>query len=184
MERARTRKAGLTVIEVMVGTGILLLSMLGFTRVVVFSDANPEARHEYFLASEAASRLVDELQRASFSDVFALYNDDPFDDPAGLETAPGSRIWVPGLAPSRERPIGPVGRIILPTLYNFNDGLLLREDVLDPALGMPRDLNGDSRVDQRDHSKDYILLPVTIRIEWYGEAGPSVLETRTLLADY
>jgi len=62
--------------------------------------------------------------------------------------------------------------------------LQLREDVVDNALGMPRDLNGDGVVDTNDHSLDYRLLPVRIRFDWTGKGGRSTLEIKTLLADY
>lgn len=184
MKRIATRRAGLTLIEGVTGIGILCLSVVGFARVVVLSRANPEPRHEYLLAEEATRRIIGELQSADFSTVYALYNDDPFDDPGGAETAPGHRILVPELKPAPDGRDGPVGRIVFPTMYDPDVGLQLREDVLLPALGMPRDLNGDARIDRSDHAEDYVLLPVSVRFEWWGAAGYSVLETETLLADF
>jgi hypothetical protein len=60
----------------------------------------------------------------------------------------------------------------------------LREDYQDEELGLPRDLNGDSILDSLDHKKDYILLPVLIRVKWQGNTGPRVYEVYTMLADY
>jgi type II secretory pathway pseudopilin PulG len=60
----------------------------------------------------------------------------------------------------------------------------LREDYQDEGLGLPRDLNGDSILDSLDHSKDYILLPILIRVKWEGENGPRVFEVYTMLSDY
>jgi len=184
MKKVANERIGLTLIEVVTGIGILCLSLVGFLRVVVFADANPEPRQEYLLVQEAARNAILEMQQAEFSSVYALYNEDPFDDPAGIETAPGHRIHVPGLQPAPDGRDGPVGLVIFPTAYDVDAGLELREDVLNPDLGMPRDLNGDSRIDERNHAKDYSLLPVTVRFEWWGQAGHSFLETRVLLADY
>jgi hypothetical protein len=60
---------------------------------------------------------------------------------------------------------------------------VLREDFVDANLGMPRDLNGDSIVDNKDHSEDYILLPVHIRIEWQGSNGRRWLDVYSMLTD-
>jgi type II secretory pathway pseudopilin PulG len=60
----------------------------------------------------------------------------------------------------------------------------LREDYQDEGLGLPRDLNGDSILDSLDHSKDYILLPILIRVKWEGENGPRLFEVYTMLSDY
>ena len=60
----------------------------------------------------------------------------------------------------------------------------LREDHEDARLGMPRDLSGDSIVDDLDHGDDYILLPIRILIEWKGTSGPCQLEVFTMLGSY
>ncbi len=60
----------------------------------------------------------------------------------------------------------------------------LREDFQNAALGMPRDLNGDSMIDAADHAEDYILLPILIRVEWQGAHGPRVMELHSMLTEY
>ncbi len=60
----------------------------------------------------------------------------------------------------------------------------LREDYQDEELSLPRDLNGDSILDSLDHSDDYILLPILIRVKWQGRYGPRVYEVYTMLAEY
>jgi hypothetical protein len=81
---------------------------------------------------------------------------------------------VPGLSPREGDPDGRVGEIILPVAEGV-DGPELREDV---AL---RDLNGDTVLDVVNHAADYVLLPVTVRLEWRGRSGPRQIELRTLL---
>jgi hypothetical protein len=61
---------------------------------------------------------------------------------------------------------------------------VLREDVNLPELGMPRDLNGDGAVDAGNHSTDYRLLPVIVRVRWQGAGGPSQFELKTMLANF
>lgn len=46
----------------------------------------------------------------------------------------------------------------------------LREDTVDPNLGMPRDLNGDGVIDGLNHASDYVILPVRIEVKW-SESG-------------
>lgn len=58
----------------------------------------------------------------------------------------------------------------------------LREDVEDPELGMPRDLNGDGILTPRDRSEDYQLLPVRVTVEWQSETGPREVTLHTMLA--
>jgi hypothetical protein len=74
--------------------------------------------------------------------------------------------------------IGSVGEIVFPTI-----GTQLREDVVDPELGMPRDLNGDGIIDSADHAGDYKLLPVLLRLHWKGVGVKRSVVVRTLLAD-
>ena len=70
------------------------------------------------------------------------------------------------------------GEIILPA-----PGPTLSEEAAFEALGLPRDLNGDSMIDDRDHSDDYQVLPVLIRIEWQGKSGSRRFEMNALFAN-
>ncbi len=181
---ARLPKAGFTLVEAVTGAGLVLLALVGLARVVLFAGLHADADRELELVQRAAERVVNELRWANFEDVYALDNEDAFDDPLGVATAPGNKIHVRGLCPGPAETAEPVGRILFPAMFDFDAGVQLREDVLDPLLGMPRDLNGDGRVDHRDHADDYALLPVRVRFEWTGAAGPSVFEVETLLAEY
>ncbi len=60
----------------------------------------------------------------------------------------------------------------------------LREDFTSEDLGLPRDLNGDSIIDAEDHSGDYLLLPITIRVEWAGPHGPRSYEVHSMLTRF
>lgn len=59
---------------------------------------------------------------------------------------------------------------------------VLREDYLDLRFGMPRDLNGDSLIDNVDHSEDYLVLPVHVQIRWRGSFGPRQHDLYTQIA--
>jgi len=53
-----------------------------------------------------------------------------------------------------------------------------------PALGCPRDLNGDG--DDDDHLVSggvdgYVILPVTVRLKWRGAAGDCLQEYHAVL---
>ena len=61
-------------------------------------------------------------------------------------------------------------------------GFALREDEIAAELGLPRDLNGDLLIDDQDHSGDYIVLPVIVRVSWTGKAGNRQFEIATMLA--
>ena len=65
------------------------------------------------------------------------------------------------------------GEILFPMGGTY--GTELREDV----AGM--DLNGDGQIDIEDHSTDYIILPVSVKVEWNGVAGARTLTFHTLL---
>jgi prepilin-type N-terminal cleavage/methylation domain-containing protein len=58
----------------------------------------------------------------------------------------------------------------------------LREDFQDARMGLPRDLNGDSLIDDCDHSLDYLILPVHVEIVWRGRFGPRRYDLYTQLA--
>jgi hypothetical protein len=46
---------------------------------------------------------------------------------------------------------------------------------------MPRDLNGDGVIDALNHADDYLILPVTLRLEWRGAAGNARQDYHTVL---
>ena len=176
---ARTR-SGFTLVEVMVALALVAFALMGFSRSLVSTMVASETDREVRAATEAARAVMERLSGASFTDVFALYNADPSDDPGGPGTAPGPGVDLPGLAPLENDPDGRVGEILLPVLDNGGN-LEVREDLNAPWLGMPRDLNGDGLIDALDHSADYIVLPVVVRFEWQGSGGPARIEFHTLL---
>jgi hypothetical protein len=59
----------------------------------------------------------------------------------------------------------------------------LREDLADPRLSMPRDLDSDFRVDALDHSADYTRLPVEVVVEWQGRVGRQTYSLVSLMVE-
>jgi hypothetical protein len=74
---------------------------------------------------------------------------------------------------------GRVGEVIFPN--GGNGATFLAENEVDPALGLTRDLNGDGAIDALDHSGDYRLLPVRVRVAWSGATGDRQIELEALL---
>lgn len=157
--------------------------------VMISSAQQREADWEWLLARDAARMVVEQMRNTDFEDVYRLYNENDADDPAGPGTAPGARFEVEGLTPLEASPDGLCGSVRFPTVSvpslipGGEPAIELRENAAEFDLGMPRDLNGDSIVDERDHTDDYFLLPVRVRIEWQGRFGPRQFQCYTQLSD-
>jgi len=162
---------------------VVTIALAGFTASLRSSQAASETSQEMGLAQHAARTIVEQLQAETFVDVFALYNGVAGDDPEGAGTGPGSFFTVEGLNLLADDADGFAGEIVFPTL----DGApgQLREDAELPVLGLPRDLDGDGAIDGFDHSADYQLLPVLVRVSWRSSTGqPASYQLRTLLANF
>lgn len=182
----RARRAGstsgLTLLELTVGIAVLLVGVLGFSRSLLSIGNSSQKQREMTRATQAVREVMERIAAESFPQAFRSFNADPDDDPGGAGTAPGSRFAVPTLNALPGDPNGLAGQVIFPT-FDASPGQL-REDVVSPDLGTPRDLNGDGVVDGADHSLDYKLLPVIVRVRWRNAAGPGEFELKTMLAGY
>jgi prepilin-type N-terminal cleavage/methylation domain-containing protein len=173
----------MTLIEVMVAMSVLVVGLLAYSRAVAAAALAARTTRETTLATEAAWRVVESMRaQANFNQVFSLYNTTTADDPVGIP-APGANFAVTGLQAVIGDPDGLPGEIVFPTV-TVGGALQLREDVVNAKLGMPRDLNGDGVIDGNDHSADYQLLPVLVRVHWRGVAGNGLVELPTILGNY
>ena len=178
----RRHSSGQTLLEVLVGFSVLLVGLVGFVKVIVSSMEASRGTHDAARAKEAARGMLETLAAQDFDTLFETYNEDPADDPGGNGTAPGADFAVEGLSVQTSDADGLVGEILFPT----KDGApgVLREDQAAVRFGTPRDLNGDGAVDDADHSDDYEILPVAVRISWRGAAGNNSLEMKTVLGGF
>jgi hypothetical protein len=168
----------MTMAEVMIAVAIMTLCVSLLSRTISSTAVHTAAKREKAIAVEAAKNVLEDMHNLPFGELFARYNADPTDDPGGPGTAEGPGIEVPLLTPRPDDGDGFVGEVILPA----SDAVLL-ENVTVKELGLPRDLNGDSQIDAVDHAGDYIVLPVTVRMEWTGRGGARTFELTTMFAD-
>lgn len=160
----RSRRRGLTMIEMLMVMTVLTMAMAMLVRTLVSAAKLEPVLDEAETAAEGGRSQIEAMHNHPFGEVFARYNANAFDDPLLPGSAPGNTFDVPGLDPVA--PGGKVGRVEFPTI----DGQL-REDVEDETLTMPRDLNGDGVVDSVNHANDRILLPVRVVVEWKPAGG-------------
>jgi hypothetical protein len=182
--RGRGAREGFSLVEVALLSVFLLIALGGLSSAVISSLKLSRTSEETSIADDAARRIAGELQTVNFSAIFSTYNANPDDDPNGLPgTAPGAAFDVRGLAPRADDPDGRVGRLVFPSV-DLGAGEVLREDVVDPRLGMEegvgRDLNGNGETDD-DVTDDYAILPVRIVLEWTGAGGNRSHELDLLL---
>jgi prepilin-type N-terminal cleavage/methylation domain-containing protein len=171
-------RSGFSLVELTVVMVILTVAMAMFSSTVVSTARQGKVKRETAIAAEGARRMFETMRSEDFGDLFALYNDDPLDDPGGAGTAPGSSFDIFGLTPRSNDPDGLTGQIIFPS-----PGPQLREDGINTFLAMPRDLSGDGIVDGLDHSGDYSLIPIQVRVEWQGSSGTRRLDMFTAFTE-
>ena len=166
---------GNSLIEVAVAMAVLAIVGTGSSAMLVTSTGSNRGNLEGVLAAEATLGVLDELRALPRAEVFARYNAFTGDDPA-TGVSPGASFDVAGLSATADDPDGRVGTIEFP-----GDGTLLIEDVDMRELGMPRDLNGDTLVDEADHALDYVALPVRVSVTYLGRNGPRTTSFVTML---
>lgn len=210
---AALRRRGTTLLELMVVMSVMLVAVSIFYQMVVSTKRLRVLNHENAVAIEAARKAIERMRNEAFADVWELYNADASDDPGGPGTAPGNRFEVEGLIPLPSAADGCVGEIMLPASWvevssgtggtgsgpqigsiggGSTGGVTavsisewqLREDFVDDELGMPRDLNGDSVVDDEDHGGDYLILPVRVRLRWDGVFGERTMDVFTMIGEF
>ena len=174
----RKGRAGFTLLEILISLVVFMLAAGAAISSLVSAMTLGRINRETSRAVDAAQSVVEQLQgEAIFSEVFYRFNATTADDPA-TGVSPGWNFAVPGLNVQPGDPDGFVGQILFP-----GNGVELREDFIDPELGMQRDLNGDTNIDNANHAADYNVLPVRIRIDWAGARGNRRVEIITVLAN-
>ena len=125
--------------------------------------------------------VSEEVNHWQLAEAFARYNSDPTDDPEGEGSAPGAVFDVepdyepalPGLA---------VGRVQFPPWKWDSGEAVFDETVVDVALGLPRDLDGNGAIEEKAKLKNLLILPVRVSVDWKGVAGEQHIETALILS--
>jgi len=172
--------SGLTLIEIMLTTVIMLIAVGGLSSSILSSVRLGRVNDESARAHAGARQMAEIIQDVDFGDIYAMFNSDASDDP--VVDAPGDTFGINGLTLQTDDVDGAVGQILFPTMVTAG-GLALREDVVDADLGMPRDLNGDGVIDSDNRAGDYLVLPVTIRVQWRGAAGNRQIDLDLLMVE-
>ncbi len=163
--------------ELMVAVLIMTVSVYLLSSTITAAIAHTAIKRERASAVEAAMNILERMRSERFDQLFASYNSVADDDPGGVGTAPGSNFAVVGLSAWDDDADARAGEVLLPS-----NSAVLREDTENRVLSMPRDLNADLMIDDQDHARDYVVLPVTIRVAWQGKAGRRSFEMSTMFA--
>ncbi len=175
----------MTLIEIAIALPIILVALGMFVQMLAAGSILRKGATEEWAAVCAAQDTVERMRNEEFSEVFKLYNADPFDDPMGPGTAPGHRFEIVGLAPLEGEEF--VGEVFLPVIDTGTSVVPvweLREDSNHVRMGTPRDLSGDAMIDDLDHAEDYSLLPIGIEVRWMSGHGPRSVRLETVLTEY
>ncbi len=168
----------MTILEILITMIVLLIAILGTLGSISSFAVLGDSSRETNLAYLEAQRTIERMQAGVFRELFFRFNGTAADDPGG-GVSPGSNFAVAGLDAQPGDADGLPGRIVFPT-PGGQPGLLL-ESTNDADMGLPRDLSADGIVDLADHSGDYTLLPVRVRVEWRGKTGNRFIELQTYM---
>ena len=190
------RQAGFTLLELMISVVVIVVAFFGLLLALHYGSVLNETARQMQTAHGAARLALEAVRAYEFPFTYRCFNEDITDDPhdagwaeVSLEplnrvieqggdnpplTAIGDRIGnnfvVEGLAPRPTDPDQVVGVILFPEVIQGSNAVL-SEQGQDPFLGPDRDLNGNGTTDDEDVSDDYVLLPVTVLVQWQGLFG-------------
>lgn len=178
-KRPRSNDAGFSLVEVLVAAVVLAVAITGISGSILSSMALNRVNRDTAIAQQAARQVLEQIHGVPFDDVFEMYNNQ-----ADMAGELGPNFAVPGLEVQVGDPDGFCGLVTLPAVDIGGGVEELRENFVDAALGMPRDLNGDGVVDAVNHANDpeMLLLPVRVSVQWRGVSGPRQIVLETMLS--
>ena len=174
--RARAR-SGFTIVETAVAATVLVIGVMGLLASVTAGDRLINSNRETRLAYTSAQAQRAEMQALPIATVFTSYNSSNLDNPTGGIASPGANFTLHGLTACPTSPNGQGGSVQFPSM----DGVTLRESMVDAALGMPRDLDGDGVISSTALSKPPMVLPVVVTVRWMSTSGPREISVRKML---
>lgn len=172
------QSAGMSLLETMIAMAVVSIGLLGIVSSIISTLTLTNANHEEALAMNYARRQMSALEalqsKANFSTIFANYNhvttklDQSTDANQNLSQGVVTVYF----------PTDSTGTKLVETPGSFDPNPVLMGV---PSSGL--DLNNDGRIDgaSTDHSGDYKLLPVTVRVTWMSSEGARVLDLHNLL---
>lgn len=172
-------RAGFGLVDICVALFVLSAS-LGVLVGAVFSGIRlARTDEETAKASQALRMTLARIGSLPARDAFAVLNAEDADDLAGQTSAAYLAL---GEELMTDRDGNPVTIQVTFPVDEANPGVV-REDLELPALGMPRDLDGDGEIDSNDHADDLVILPVLLRLDWEGASGPQSVQMATILSN-
>ena len=164
----------------MFAAAVLAIAISGAASAMISAIQLDRVNRESALATQGARRIMERVQEVDYMTAWAMFNQDPNDDPPG---ALGPNFAVLNLTAQENDPDGFAGEIFFPAAFNGATAAWeIREDFVDAALGMPADLNGDGDAfDSFVFGDDFDMLPVRIRVQWRGASGDRTLDLVTIL---
>ncbi len=173
----------MTAIELVVAMAVLAVAFAMYSNAVIALVRHRQMLRESAVAADACQNVMETMRSEPLAAIYALYNHNTADDPNGTATAPGNHFQVLGLD-GAVIDAGAAGAIRFPEVEIAPGTWQLREDLDDSELGMPRDLNGDSMIDDKDHSADYVHLPTIVQVHWKGTFGSRRFELVGLCTEF
>ena len=181
MGRARV-EAGFSLIEVTVAVAVLTVSLFGLVSAMTYAVKQSTFTAELSIAQDAAQAKIEEIQTYDLRDIYALYDADASNDPAGL-TAPGATFAVAGLSPRAGQTS--CGRVIFPPVAGTPPNTTMDETptptTATAELGFPMDLDADGDAGDAVATTKLVRCPVKVRVEWRGAIGDAELEVCALV---
>lgn len=180
--RGRKAQRGFSLLDVTITVSVLAVGLLAQASLTISSFSQTTLNKERRLAMEGVRDQLEVIKAMNLASVFAAYDESTAND---LMVAPGPHFDIRGLHPAPGDTDGHVGRVIFPVgappgTSESNDPVL-REDVSEPFMGMPFDLDGDGAIDSLPKDGKYIHLPVTVEVEWTGKIGRQSMQITTWL---
>lgn len=175
--RTSSHRAGFGLVDICVAL-VVLSTALGMLVAAIFSGIRlARTDEETAQACQALRTALTRLGSLDPRQAFAILNDEASDDVQG-QTAAQYLFVVEELLTDRQgQPV--TIQVTLPV--DADQPGVLREDLELPALGLPRDLDGDGEIDGSNHAADAILLPLMLHLEWVGSSGPQSVQLATIL---
>jgi prepilin-type N-terminal cleavage/methylation domain-containing protein len=193
MTKVRSQ-SGFTLLELMVAVVVIVVAFFGLLLSLHYGNVLNETSRQLQSAHYAARQALEAVRAYDFAFAYRCFDGSITDDPNGPGTAEvllpplnnefeqgaghppltavgdgiGNNFVVPGLKPRTNDPDGVVGAILFPEARDSTGKVVLSERGQDAFLGPPRDLNGNGTTNDLDVTATYIMLPVTVLVQWEG----------------